>query len=105
MFLTCSQSKTISYLENEEGKKMRVTSKGQVTIPRDLRQLAGIEPNSEVIFSIENGKLVVAPKADPQATLERQRLDRLTAALDRLEGTGDQTLHADALMALTRDRD
>ncbi len=84
---------------------MRVTSKGQVTIPRDLRQLAGIEPNSEVIFSIENGKLVVAPKADPHAALERQRLDRLSAVLDRLEGTGDQRLNADALMALTRDRD
>ena len=41
---------------------MRVTSKGQVTIPRDLRQLAGIELNSEVIFSIEDGKLVVSPK-------------------------------------------
>ena len=37
---------------------MRVTSKGQVTIPRDLRELAGIEPNSEVIFTIEDGKLV-----------------------------------------------
>lgn len=84
---------------------MRVTSKGQVTIPRDLRQLAGIEPNSEVIFSIENGKLVVAPKATPHAMPERQRLDRLTAALDRLEGTGDQTLDADALMSMTRDRD
>jgi AbrB family looped-hinge helix DNA binding protein len=84
---------------------MRVTSKGQVTIPRDLRQLAGIEPNSEVIFSIENGKLVVSPKSDTTATAERARLDRLTAALDRLEGTGDQNLKADALMALTRDRD
>ncbi|MCD2179939.1 AbrB/MazE/SpoVT family DNA-binding domain-containing protein [Rhizobium sp. C1] len=84
---------------------MRVTSKGQVTIPRDLRQLAGIEPNSEVIFSIENGKLVVAPKADPKAMPERQRLDRLMTTLDRLEGTGDQAINADGLMAMTRDRD
>ncbi|HWU61179.1 MAG TPA: AbrB/MazE/SpoVT family DNA-binding domain-containing protein [Ensifer sp.] len=83
---------------------MRVTSKGQVTIPRDLRQLAGIEPNSEVIFSIENGKLVVSPKADTKASPERARLDRLNAALDHLEGTGDQTLDAGALMAMTRDR-
>ena len=29
---------------------MRVTSKGQVTIPRDIRDLAGIKPNSEVVF-------------------------------------------------------
>ncbi|MCO6185068.1 AbrB/MazE/SpoVT family DNA-binding domain-containing protein [Rhizobium sp. L1K21] len=84
---------------------MRVTSKGQVTIPRDLRELAGIKPNSEVIFSIENGKLVLAPKDNPNSPLERQRLDRLTAALDRLENTGDQAINADELMAMTRDRD
>jgi AbrB family looped-hinge helix DNA binding protein len=40
---------------------MRVTSRGQVTIPRDMRDLAGIAPNSEVIFSMEGGKFVVEP--------------------------------------------
>lgn len=84
---------------------MRVTSKGQVTIPRDLRQLTGIEPNSEVIFSIENGKLTVAPKTDSRPALEKERLDRLNTVLDRLEGTGDQGIDADTLMALTRERD
>jgi antitoxin PrlF len=84
---------------------MRVTSKGQVTIPRDLREIAGIEPNSEVVFSLENGKLVIEPKGAAIRTADRARLDRLVEALDRLEGTGDQTLDADALMALTRDRD
>ena len=29
---------------------MRVTSKGQVTIPRDLRETFGIDANSEVHF-------------------------------------------------------
>lgn len=84
---------------------MRVTSKGQVTIPRDLRELAGIKPNSEVIFSVENGKLVLAPKENPNSTIERQRLDRLTATLEKLENTGDQTIDADDLMAITRDRE
>ncbi len=84
---------------------MRVTSKGQVTIPRDLRELAGITPNSEVIFSIENGKLVLAPKNNPNTAGEHQRLNRLTAALDQLENTGDQSVDSDALMAMTRDRD
>lgn len=84
---------------------MRVTSKGQVTIPRDLRELAGIKPNSEVIFSVENGKLVLAPKENPNSTVERQRLDRLTATLEKLENTGDQTINADDLMAITRDRE
>ena len=32
------------------------------------------------------------------------RVGRIYAALDRLEGTGDQAMDADAVMALTRDR-
>ena len=83
---------------------MRVTSKGQVTIPRDLRELTGIKPNSEVVFSIESGKLVVSPKFGAQEMADKQRLDQFLETLDRLEGSGDQDLDAEALMALTRDR-
>ncbi|GAJ94033.1 AbrB/MazE/SpoVT family DNA-binding domain-containing protein [Agrobacterium sp. SHOUNA12C] len=53
---------------------MRVTSKGQVTIPRDLRELAGIELNSEVIFSVEDGKLVVSPKNGKREIEDRHGL-------------------------------
>ncbi|MDR9761348.1 AbrB/MazE/SpoVT family DNA-binding domain-containing protein [Rhizobium redzepovicii] len=74
---------------------MRVTSKGQVTIPRDLRELAGIEANSEVIFSIENGK---------QEIEDRGGLDRFLQTIRRLEGTGDQAIDAEDLMSMTRDR-
>ncbi|ANM12138.1 MULTISPECIES: AbrB/MazE/SpoVT family DNA-binding domain-containing protein [unclassified Rhizobium] len=83
---------------------MRVTSKGQVTIPRDLRELAGIEPNSEVIFSIENGKLVLSPKNGKQEIEDRGRLDRFLQTIRRLEGTGDQAINAEDLMSMTRDR-
>jgi AbrB family looped-hinge helix DNA binding protein len=83
---------------------MRVTSKGQVTIPRDLRELAGITPNSEVVFSMEGGKLVVEPKNAKANAVERARLSRFMETLDKLEGTGDQALDAEALMSLTRDR-
>ena len=83
---------------------MRVTSKGQVTIPRDLRELVGIEPNSEVVFTVENGKLTLAPKDNRHSDADRTRLAALMEALDALEGTGDQSIDADALMAMTRDR-
>ncbi|WP_454851411.1 AbrB/MazE/SpoVT family DNA-binding domain-containing protein [Rhizobium binxianense] len=83
---------------------MRVTSKGQVTIPRDLRELAGIKPNGEVIFSVENGKLVLTPKDGKQEIEDRDRLNRFLETIDRLAGTGDQELDAEALMSLTRDR-
>lgn len=83
---------------------MRVTSKGQVTIPRDLRETFGILPNSEVIFGIEGGKITITRKDGEQRLADRDRLDRFLAALDRLEGTGDQTMNAEDVMALTRDR-
>ncbi len=83
---------------------MRVTSKGQVTIPRDLRDSFGIAANSEVVFGVEGGKITIAPKKGPQALADRKRLELFLAALDRLEGTGDSTMDADAVMALTRDR-
>ncbi len=83
---------------------MRVTSKGQVTIPRDLRELVGIELNSEVVFTVENGKLIVAPKDNRRSDADRARLAALMQTLDALEGTGDPTIDAEALMAMTRDR-
>ncbi|QND38008.1 AbrB/MazE/SpoVT family DNA-binding domain-containing protein [Rhizobium leguminosarum bv. viciae] len=83
---------------------MRVTSKGQVTIPRDLRELVGIEANSEVIFSIEGGKLVLSPKNGKQEIEDRGRPDRFMQTVRRLEGTGDQEIDAEDLMSMTRDR-
>lgn len=83
---------------------MRVTSKGQVTIPRDLRELAGIETNSEVVFGIENGKVTIVPKNDRRKIADDERLEHFLAALDRLEGSGDQAMRAEDVMALTRDR-
>ena len=43
---------------------MRVTSKGQVTIPRDLRELAGISANSEVIFGVRTGRSPSSPSRE-----------------------------------------
>jgi antitoxin PrlF len=83
---------------------MRVTSKGQVTIPRDLRELVGIEPNSEVVFTVEDGRLMLAPKNGAETLREKKRLAGLMETLARLEGTGDQDVDADALMQMTRDR-
>lgn len=83
---------------------MRVSSKGQVTIPRDLREMFGIEANSEVIFGIEAGKITLVPRDAAIREEDRERLDGFLAMLDRLEGTGDPEMNADEVMALTRDR-
>ena len=83
---------------------MRVSAKGQVTIPKNLRDLAGIAANSEVVFSVEGGRIFLEAKDGGERKADRQRLARFLAALDRLEGTGDQTLSADDVMRETRDR-
>lgn len=71
---------------------MRVTSKGQVTIPHDVRQRLGIEPGSEVDFEIEGDGGV--------------RLVRLTdgsgaALVQRMRGR-HVPMSTDEIMALTR---
>ncbi len=47
---------------------MRITSKGQVTIPNEIRKLAGLEPQTEVEFRFQDGVIVLTKKperADP----------------------------------------
>ncbi len=38
---------------------MRITSKGQVTIPVEMRKLAGLQPNMEVEFDFRDGELIL----------------------------------------------
>ncbi|MGQ0679845.1 MAG: AbrB/MazE/SpoVT family DNA-binding domain-containing protein [Actinomycetota bacterium] len=74
---------------------MRVTEKGQVTIPKQLREQLGIGAGSEVHFERANDALVMR-KAPAQARGER--------LVDRLRGRGDVTMSTDEIMALTRDQ-
>lgn len=73
---------------------MRVTEKGQVTIPKKLRDRFGIGAGSEVEFVDADGELVVR-KLDGG----HGRGARLAA---RLRGRGDVPSSTDELMALTR---
>ncbi len=41
---------------------MKITSKGQVTIPLPLRDRFGLQPGTEVEFVAENGKVVLHPR-------------------------------------------
>lgn len=41
---------------------MKITSKGQVTIPQSVRQQAGLHPHSEVEFEVRaNGEVLIRP--------------------------------------------
>jgi AbrB family looped-hinge helix DNA binding protein len=76
---------------------MRITSKGQVTIPADIRERAGLLPQTEVEFQFD-GKFVriVRAKAGRGG---RGRGARLVA---HLRGQSDVAMSTDAIMALTR---
>lgn len=82
---------------------MRLTSKGQVTIPQDIRQLAGLTPGSEVEFQFRNGQ-VVLEKVEVDASAKRQRIE---AAIQAVVGSAAArpALRTDDIMRLTRGED
>jgi AbrB family looped-hinge helix DNA binding protein len=76
---------------------MRITSKGQVTIPQDVREKTGLLPNTEVEFVVHDGSVVIVKS---KAT---RRPTRGAAAVGRLrEHGGRVSMTTDEIMALTR---
>ncbi|MFD4181178.1 AbrB/MazE/SpoVT family DNA-binding domain-containing protein [Rhodococcus sp. NPDC058514] len=75
---------------------MRITSKGQVTIPQHLRDKYGLLPETEVDFVERDGAITILPA-------DSVRPDRGDRALAALRGTGNRKLSTDELLRLTRD--
>ncbi len=75
---------------------MRITSKGQVTIPAEIREQAGLLPHTEVDFEYD-GKTVRLVRS--KKSRKDSRGARLVA---HLRGRGDVDMTTDAIMALTR---
>ena len=73
---------------------MRVTSKGQVTIPQAFRERLGLLPETEVEFELA-GKAVLLRKAKAQSARGR----RLVA---RMRGAASSRMTTDEILALTR---
>ena len=82
----------------------RITSKGQVTIPKRIREYLGLKPGSEVEFAYAgDGRIVLKADQDSgaktRAERERKRMEKALAALPGSAGPGMST---DELMRLTR---
>ncbi len=75
---------------------MRITAKGQVTIPADIREKAGLMPNTDVDFEFDGQAVRIVPSRDPGRTSRGARI------VARLRGTGDVAMSTDEIMALTR---
>lgn len=73
---------------------MRVTEKGQVTIPKELRDELGIGAGSEVDFERSDGAIVIRKVSEGPS--------RGRKLVKRLRGRGDIAMTTDEIMALTR---
>ncbi len=77
---------------------MRITSKGQVTIPQQIREKAGLLPNTEVEFQFAKGRVTLRSKGKPDSP-GKAAVARLRGSLKHLKRSTDE------LMALTRGED
>ena len=75
---------------------MKVTAKGQVTIPVKLREKAGLLPDMEVEFELDGSTVRIMRARTPKAASRGERI------VARLRGRGKITMSTDAIMALTR---
>ncbi len=72
---------------------MRVTTKGQVTIPQHIREKLGITPATEVDFVEEKGRVYLVKQKGKNIT---------TRKFDKLRGVATVKMTTDEIMALTR---
>jgi AbrB family looped-hinge helix DNA binding protein len=75
---------------------MRITSKGQVTIPMDIREKLGLLPDTEVEFEIDRDAVRVKKATAPRAR------DRGRALINHMRGRGTRPMTTDEIMTLTR---
>ena len=73
---------------------MRVTTKGQVTIPRNIREMLGISPETEVDFKEENGRFYIVKVGEPTTT---------TGKFHKFRGIATAKMSTDQIMGLTRE--
>lgn len=76
---------------------MQITSKGQVTIPQEIRNRLGLLPHTKVDFELAGDHAVLRKAKGEEGDSIRGRL-----ALQALRGTADTRMSTDEILALTR---
>ena len=71
---------------------MRVTTKGQVTIPRNIRESLGITPETEIDFIESDGKFYSVKTDEPKTK----------GKFNNLRGIATAKMTTDEIMSLTR---
>jgi len=63
----------------------RIGSKGQIVIPKIIREALGIQPGDEIVMEVRGKELVVKPELDPEKFIEdfcSVEVKRLTRKID-----------------------
>ena len=81
---------------------MLVTEKGQVTIPKHIRDAAGVTPGSEVTFSLDGGRIVITPVATHVKDDRRAQLRTAAARVRQSFGKEFAALDAEEVMRFIR---
>ena len=74
---------------------MRITTKGQVTIPQHIREALGLLPHSEVEFAIVGDSVQMRKK-------KGKKMSRGEMIVAHLRGRGNKRFTTDEIMAMTR---
>jgi AbrB family looped-hinge helix DNA binding protein len=67
---------------------MRVTSKGQVTIPKEVREKLGIQPGDEVGFREEGQSVVLEKSVSTASEKSEGMLRKFLESVERMEREG-----------------
>lgn len=72
---------------------MKVTTKGQVTIPQHIREKLGITPATEVDFVEDKGRILLVKRKEGKAAMRK---------FTKLRGSATVKMTTNEIMALTR---
>ena len=73
---------------------MRVTTKGQVTIPLNVREVLGIMPETDIDFREDNGRFYIVKISTPKKTRK----------FNKLRGIATAKMTTEEIMNLTREK-
>ncbi len=76
---------------------MRITAKGQVTIPVEIREQLGLLPDTEVDFVVDGDSVRLVRRPD------QRRESRGAKIVRRLRGSATVQMSTDEILALTRE--
>lgn len=75
---------------------MKLTIKGQVTIPKKYRQRYGLIPHTEVVFEEAKGGVLIRPAG-------QIRLEKIRKNLKGIRGIADTGIRTDDILDMTRE--